>query len=74
MEPPTLSIASEIARAVGNLPPPLKTTCSMKWLSPALGTSSCRDPTPNMNATAAERRSRIGAAISRAPEGRRCSA
>ena len=74
MDPPTLSIASEIARAVGNRPPPLNTTCSMKWLEPGARRSSWRDPTPNMKATAAERRSRIGAAISRAPLGRRCSA
>ena len=73
MEPPTLSIASEMARAVGKRPPPLKTTCSMKWLSPAVGFRSWREPTPNMKATAADRRSRIGAVISRAPLGRRCS-
>ncbi len=73
MDPPTLSIASETARAVGKRPPPLNTTCSMKWLSPAVAPTSYRDPTPNMNATAADLRSRIGVAISRAPLDRRCS-
>ena len=73
MDPPTLSMASDTARAVGKRPPPLNTTCSMKWLRPAVAPTSYREPTPNMKATAADIRSRIGVAIRRAPLGRRCS-
>ena len=66
-EPPTPSIASEIARVDGNRVVPLKVMCSMKWATPASSGVSRREPARTYAAMETERAPGSLALITRGP-------
>ena len=65
--PPRPSKISAISSALWRAEP-LKSRCSMKWETPAFGSSSSREPAPIQNPTAAERTCVISSEMIRSPE------